>query len=66
MLKGAGGTVSMLQSDPQKEAPPPRDHRLELPLSPPDGNHAAHWAAHPGSPDDGLVEDGGFNLADIR
>src|SRR5206468_2824298 len=47
-------------------APPPIDHREKLPLPSPDSNHAAHWAAHPGSPDEGLIEDGGFNLADIR
>jgi hypothetical protein len=44
----------------------PKDHRLELTLSPPDGNHAAHWTAYTGSPDEGLIDDGGFHLADIR
>jgi len=47
-------------------APLPKDHHLELPLSPPDGNHAAHWTAHTGSPDEGSIEDGSFNLTDIR
>src|SRR5260370_169380 len=46
-------------------ASPPIDHREKLPLPSADSNHAAHWAAHPGSPDEGLIQQCCLDLADI-
>ncbi len=47
-------------------ASPTINQREELPLPSADAHDATHWATHPGSPDEGLIEDGSFNLAGIR
>jgi hypothetical protein len=60
-------TVSILNADTLNGIPaaPPTYQCQELPLPPPDGDHPTHWTPHLCSAGECLIEDGGFNLADI-